>query len=76
MFRNRIALTITIDWQATINSEVTKAKDVREIQDAGVRDLRTELNALRAQSARLSQEKDDLVERLKKLSESIRIQVC
>ncbi len=61
--------------QATINSEVAKAKDVREIQDAGVRDLRTELNALRSQSARLSQEKDELVDRLKKLSEGIRAQV-
>ncbi len=60
--------------QATINSEVAKAKDVREIQEAGVKDLRSELNVLRSQSAQLSLEKDELVERLKKLSETIKNQ--
>ena len=37
--------------------------------------MRGELNALRAQSSQLAQEKDALVERLKKLSETIKAQV-
>jgi hypothetical protein len=53
---------------------VAKAKDVRELQEAGVKDLRAELNVLRSQSSQLSLEKDALVERLKKLSETIKNQ--
>jgi hypothetical protein len=60
--------------QNTINSEVTKAKEVREMQEAGIKDLRSELNVLRSQSAQISLEKDELVERLKKLSETIKNQ--
>eukprot|EP00291_Cryptomonas_curvata_P006204 CAMPEP_0172183858 /NCGR_PEP_ID=MMETSP1050-20130122/19235_1 /TAXON_ID=233186 /ORGANISM="Cryptomonas curvata, Strain CCAP979/52" /LENGTH=490 /DNA_ID=CAMNT_0012857555 /DNA_START=59 /DNA_END=1528 /DNA_ORIENTATION=+ len=59
---------------ATINSDVAKAKDVREMQEAGLKDLRSELNVLRSQSSQLSLEKDELVERLKKLSETIKNQ--
>ncbi len=53
---------------------MAKAKDVRELQEAGVKDLRAELNVLRSQSSQLSLEKDELVERLKKLSETIKNQ--
>ncbi len=48
---------------------------MRELQDAGVKDLRGELNALRAQSSQLGQEKDELIERMKKISDKIRAQV-
>ncbi len=44
------------------------------MQEAGMKDLRIELNALRAQSSQLSLEKDELVERQKKLNETIKTQ--
>ena len=40
-----------------------------------MKDLRAELNALRAQTAQIRQQKDDLTERFDKLRETIRTQV-
>eukprot|EP00292_Cryptomonas_paramecium_P005389 CAMPEP_0113689634 /NCGR_PEP_ID=MMETSP0038_2-20120614/17297_1 /TAXON_ID=2898 /ORGANISM="Cryptomonas paramecium" /LENGTH=419 /DNA_ID=CAMNT_0000610775 /DNA_START=22 /DNA_END=1278 /DNA_ORIENTATION=+ /assembly_acc=CAM_ASM_000170 len=55
-----------------VAAEIAKVKEVKDAQHAGLQELKTELSSLRSVTSRLAQDKDDLNDQLRKMSEAIK----